>query len=179
MASIGNYNISQSNSSVPFTEATATLAALTNSVTAMLDDILVGYASAQLMVGNQTTSTEAVVTTAALKIGQSQYIKAIFVLNLVVVVIVVVEATRTMLWKGLCDWDYMDIKGIIVSSLNGRIKIGQRTGNEGRTVEKHVQADFRDISGKTLLRLHRETNALVVDNMRGSYARDESIGNMI
>ena len=68
--SIGDYNISQANSSIPLTEASSTLAGLTNSVSAVLDDILIGYASAQLMVGNKSTATEAIVTTMALKIGQ-------------------------------------------------------------------------------------------------------------
>jgi hypothetical protein len=105
IGSIGDYNISQANSSVPLTAAKSTLAGLTNSVTAMLDDILLGYASAQLMVGNQSTATEALVTTQALRIGQGVYIYAIFALNLVLVVIGPEEAVKTMIWKGLGKWD--------------------------------------------------------------------------
>ena len=109
MASIADYNISQANSSTATTEATSTLAGLTNSVSAMLDDILVVYASAQLMVGKQSTSTEAVIVSLKLKLGQRVFIYAIFVLNSVVVMTVLEEAIRTKLWRGLAKWDYMDI----------------------------------------------------------------------
>jgi hypothetical protein len=119
MSSIGNYNISQANSSTPPTEATATLAGVTNAVSAMLDAILVGYASAQLMIGNQSSVTEVVVTTQALQVGQRAYIYAMFAFNLVVMMITLEEAIRTMFWRGLGKWSYVDIDAVIASSWKG------------------------------------------------------------
>jgi hypothetical protein len=54
-ASVGNYITAAANrNGDPLTEGEATLAGLSNSVEAMIDDILTCYASAQLMVANDT-----------------------------------------------------------------------------------------------------------------------------
>ncbi|KAF8852238.1 hypothetical protein BDZ45DRAFT_630624 [Acephala macrosclerotiorum] len=151
MASIGDYNTSQVNSSVPLTETSSTLAGLTNSVTAMLDAILVGYASAQLMVGNQTTATEAIVTTTTMKIGQRLYIIAIFVLNLVIMLVILEEAFRTGLWKGLGEWDYMNIKDVVLSSRKSGKDLENGHGNKERVLLSRSWVGL-DISGKTKLR---------------------------
>ena len=173
MSSIGNYNISQANSSTPLTEATSTLAGVTNAVSAMLDDILVGYASAQLMVGNQSTVTEAVVTTMALKIGQRVYIYAMFAFNLVVVIITFEEAIRTMFWRELGKWNYMDIEAVIVSSWKGGRNITEALGIRGGQMTNKIpgldwrvnksQVSIGSISGKTWVRLDRDTDALLLD----------------
>jgi hypothetical protein len=173
MDSIGDYNISQANSSTPLREATSTLAGLTNSVSAMLDDILVGYASAQLMVGNQSTVTEAVIITLELKLGQEIYIYAIFLVNLVVLILVLEEMIRTRLWRGLGKWDYMDIGRVIVSSFKGGRNIANalvewnwemmdgRPGFPRRT--KKRQVSIEDISGRTWVRFDRYASALILD----------------
>jgi hypothetical protein len=174
MASIADYNISQANSSTAITEATSTLAGLTNSVSAMLDDILVGYASAQLMVGKQSTSTEAVITSLKLKLGQRVYIYAIFVLNLVVVMTLLEEAIRTRLWRGLVEWDYMDIGQVIVSGLKGGRKMADSSGEgNGEIIStkpslglkaNESQVSVENISGKAQVRLDRDTGALLLDD---------------
>lgn len=173
MSSIWDYNISQANSSVPLSEATATLAGLTNSVSAMLDDMLVAYASAQLMVGNQSTITETVVTKAALRVGNSVYIFAMFALNLVVLMAVFEEAIRTMLWKGLGKWNYMDIGMVIVSSWKGGRNSAETLDDVGGEImnqmsrlhswSKKDRANVENISGKTLVKLDGEADALVLD----------------
>ena len=172
MGSIGDYNISQANSSNLLTEESSTLTGLTNSVSAVLDDVLVGYASAQLMVGNQSTRTEVVVTDLALKIGQRVYIIAIFAFNLVVVILVFEEAMRTTFWKGLEIWDYMDIEAVIVSSLKGGRKAANSLSDrDGHVMEMTPRYGWRvnksqnskeEISGKSWVSLDKDT-ALVLD----------------
>ncbi|KAH8751478.1 hypothetical protein BGZ57DRAFT_849899 [Hyaloscypha finlandica] len=108
LCSIRNYNISQGNSSTPLSEATFTLTQITYSVSAMLDDILVG---AQPM---QSTVTEAVVTSTELKIRLKVYIYAVFVFNLVVLTIAFEEAIRMVFWRELGKWNNMDIEAVIV-----------------------------------------------------------------
>ncbi|KAE8445819.1 hypothetical protein EG329_012877 [Mollisiaceae sp. DMI_Dod_QoI] len=174
MSSIGNYNISQENSTTPPTEATATLVGVTNAVAAMLDDILVGYASAQLMVGNQSTVTEAVVTTMALKIRQRGYIYAIFVFNLVIVIITFEEAIRTMFWREMGKWNYMDIEAVIVSSWKGGCRnIAEALGDRGGKMANKIsgldwmvnksQVSTGSICGKTWVTLGRDTDTLLLD----------------
>lgn len=82
--SISDFNISQVNATVSPTEGNATIAGLTNSVVAIMDDVLGGYSSAQLEVGNSSRSVEAVITTLALRIGQGVYIWAALAIDFVV-----------------------------------------------------------------------------------------------
>jgi hypothetical protein len=176
MGSIGNYNISQANSSTPLVEATVTLTGATNSIFAMLDDILVGYASAQLMVGNQSTVIEAVLTTMALKSGQRVYIYTIFAFNLVVVIISLGEAIKTMFWKRLGNWDYIDTEAVILSSWKGGKNIPEPLGDKdgqttnetsglNLTVNKN-DINIESISRKTWVRLDWDRDALVLDNVK-------------
>ena len=88
--------------------------------------------SAQPMVGNQSTVTEAVVTSMELKIGQRVCIYAVFAFNLAVVIIAFEEAIRTMFWRELGKWNYMDIEAVIMSSWNGSRNIAETFSNKGR-----------------------------------------------
>lgn len=95
-ASVTNYIRSTSNStSLPPDEREATLAGLENSVTAMIDDILEMYASDQLMIANDTKTAPAFITLNAFQIGEGRYIIAITVFNAFLILVVIVEATRT------------------------------------------------------------------------------------
>lgn len=168
MSSVLNYNISQqAKFGNPPSEATATLRGLTNSVSAMLDDMLVPYASAQLMVGNQSTVTETVVTTSALKIGTSEYIIAMCALNVLILLIVVEEAIRTSFWRGLGKWNYMDVGTVVVSSWNcGRTRAGETMNRVSRlhsgSDRDRGKNDVGDDYGKTWIRLDEEADTLLL-----------------
>jgi hypothetical protein len=97
----------------------ATLAGLTNSMVAMADDMLVAYASAQLMVGRMFTQQPAKVYVYALQFGQPSYIYAIFSLNLVIIIAVVCEAFRTTGWSNLGRFNYLDPRDLIIAASRG------------------------------------------------------------
>ncbi|KAJ9129746.1 hypothetical protein NKR23_g12469 [Pleurostoma richardsiae] len=88
--------------------ADATLRGLENSVTAMMDGILTGYAGAQLMVANETTATNVYVDVQALRFGQGVWINTVVVVNTVMILLVLLEAVRTRGWSGLSDFDYTE-----------------------------------------------------------------------
>ncbi|KAF7897929.1 uncharacterized protein EAF01_008895 [Botrytis porri] len=69
----------------PPREQDINLAGIQNSVTAMIDDLLVSYASAQLMIANDTKTVDASVTIAAVRLGQPVYIYLVFGFNLLLV----------------------------------------------------------------------------------------------
>ncbi|TGO83357.1 hypothetical protein BPOR_0659g00010 [Botrytis porri] len=69
----------------PPREQDINLAGIQNSVTAMIDDLLVSYASAQLMIANDTKTVDASVTIAAVRLGQTVYIYLVFGFNLLLV----------------------------------------------------------------------------------------------
>ena len=128
-------------------QAEVALAGITDSLTVMMDDILTGYAGAQLIVANVTRPAEAIVQVRALVLGQQVWILAAAVLNLVVLAFLIVEAVRTRGWWRLERLDYMDpvdlIHGLargfetgdatqVSSSAAGRIKL--RPMNTGLSV---------------------------------------------
>jgi hypothetical protein len=85
----------------------------------MADDMLVAYASAQLMVGRKFTQQPAKVYVYALQFGQPSYIYAIFSLNLVIILAVVFEAFRTTGWSDLGRFNYLDPRDLIIAASRG------------------------------------------------------------
>jgi hypothetical protein len=119
-SSIAAYKMSRASASRdPIPEEEAVLAGLTNSMTAMADDMLVAYASAQLMVGRMFTQQPATVYVYALQFGQPGYIYAIFALNLLVIFAVVFEAVRTVGWSKLGRFNYLDPRDLIIAASRG------------------------------------------------------------
>jgi hypothetical protein len=84
------------------TSEEATLHAISDSFTAMLDDILVAFGSAQLALSNASSSTPVAVSLPAVQIGQGLYIFATAGVNAALLLLVAVEAARTRLWRRLC-----------------------------------------------------------------------------
>lgn len=118
-SSIAAYKMSETFNNRTFTQEEATLAGLTNSMVAMADDMLVAYASAQLMVGRMFTQQPAKVYVYALQFGQPSYIYAIFTLNLVIILAVVFEAVRTAAWSALGRFNYLDPRDLIIAASRG------------------------------------------------------------
>lgn len=161
-SSIAAYKMSRASASRdPFTEEEATLAGLTNSITAMADDMLVAYASAQLMVGKMFTQQPARVYVYALQFGQPAYIYAIFTLNLVIIFAVMVEATRTYGWAALGRFNYLDPRDLIIAASRGGAEIAQAAD---AVMEKR---DRRQLKHVWLLSDPDEGNGSLVVNMKG------------
>ncbi|KAF1998288.1 hypothetical protein P154DRAFT_555365 [Amniculicola lignicola CBS 123094] len=142
-SSIAAYNMSRiSASRDPFTEDEATLAGLTNSITAMADDMLVSYASAQVMVGKFFTSQSAVVYLYSLQFGQRAYIYAIFTLNLLILLAVAAEAIRTHGWRDLGRFNYLDPRDLIIAASRGGTDVAAAAdalaAGDGKKIMKHV-----------------------------------------
>ncbi|CZR51703.1 uncharacterized protein PAC_01580 [Phialocephala subalpina] len=153
MASVGDYIVSQD----AVSSENATLAGLKNSVAAMLDDILGQYASAQLMVGNQSLVAEATVNVLSMQIGQKVYVYAEIVLNCIVLLIILEEGIRTRGWHGLGAWDYMDIRNLIVSTSKG----AQEFTKERRGIESILDTQGK-LAGRTKVRFEKENSSLVL-----------------
>lgn len=97
----------------------ATPPGLANAVAVMTDDMLVAYAQAQLMVGGFVEGAPAVVQRQAMRVGEDAYVYAVFVLNVVVILAVLVECLRTRGWRGLVLFDYMDVAWLAVGGFRG------------------------------------------------------------
>jgi len=160
-SSIAAYKMRASALREPFTDEEATLAGLTNSITAMADDMLVAYASAQLMVGRMFTPQPARVYVYALQFGQPGYIYAIFTLNLVIICAVLAEAVRTYGWASLGGFNYLDPRDLIIAASRGGPEIAQAAD---QVVEKR---DRKTLKHMWLLSDPDEGNGSLVVNMKG------------
>ena len=167
LASIADYNISMSNESHSLSEATSTLAGLENSITAMLDDILVGYASAQLVVGKDYTNTSITIEQEAIRLGEGVYIYAVAALNVLALLLVIGEAVRTRLWNDLIEFDYLDLRDLVIGTSQGGRGIA-RTANTIRSSQKKSASllgrnmgDSNAKVGKILVRLDKTTSGLM------------------
>ncbi|PTB42429.1 hypothetical protein M441DRAFT_46108 [Trichoderma asperellum CBS 433.97] len=112
-------------------------AAVENSITAMADDMLGAYASAQLMVGDLTQGINATVQLTAIAFGGIKYNIAIFAVNIAVIMLLLIEVIRTRGWKGLPDFDVADIRHLIIAASEG----GKELGN----IAFGQENDIRDV----------------------------------
>ena len=165
--SIGDYNISMSNKSETLTEASSTLAGLENSITVMLDDIMVGYSSAQLVVGQDFKNTNVTIQVEAIRLGQGVYIYAVVAFNTLAILLVAGEALRTRMWKKLVSFDYLDLRDIMIGSSQGGGGLAE-TANAIRTShgdsEPFIPWSLSDANaeiGRILVRLDQMTSALI------------------
>ncbi|KAF1950982.1 hypothetical protein CC80DRAFT_576383 [Byssothecium circinans] len=159
-SSIAAFNMSRSSASRdPFSEQEATLAGLTNSITAMADDMLVAYASAQLMVGRMFTPETARVYLYGLQFGQPAYIYSIFTLNLLIILAVLLEAVRTHGWRKLSRFNYLDPRDLIVAASRGGTSLAEAADemavDGGKKAQKHVWllSDPDEGNGRLVVRM--------------------------
>lgn len=160
-SSIAAYKMSRFASPDPLTEEEATLAGLTNSITAMADDMLVAYASAQLMVGRMFTQQPAKIYVYALQFGQPGYIYAIFSLNFVIICAVVFEAVRTVGWSSLGRFNYLDPRDLIIAASRG----GAQTAHAADAIMD--KRDGKKMKHVWLLSDPDEGNGSLVVNLQG------------
>ncbi|ORY13093.1 hypothetical protein BCR34DRAFT_624030 [Clohesyomyces aquaticus] len=167
-SSIAAYNMSQPNSNRNgFTQAEATLGGVTNSIIAMADDMLVAYASAQLIVGGVWSTQSAQVYMNAIRFGQPAYIYAIFGLNLCIMLAVAAEAVRTRGWEKLGRFNYLDPRDLIMAASRGGHKVAQAgdklAREEGKKTMKRVWllSDPDEGNGTLAVRMQGDDNGHV------------------
>lgn len=126
-SSIASYNLSVSAlNGAPPTQSSATLVGLANSITAIIDDLLISYASAQLLIANDSTPTPATIQVHAFVFGSALYVYMIFAINTAIILVLIEEAFRTRNWKGLSYFDYMDPRSLIIGSSMGGKAVAEK-----------------------------------------------------
>ena len=93
--------------------------AIADSFAAVLDDILVAYGAAQLVLSNASTTVQITGIYQAVRIGQNAYIYATLAINILLLVAVAVEMVRTRLWHRLPDFEYSNIASVVVAASAG------------------------------------------------------------
>ncbi|KAJ5833276.1 hypothetical protein N7474_001587 [Penicillium riverlandense] len=110
-------------------ESQIVLRGLENAVISLVDDMLVGYASAQMMVGRFTAPVSAEVRVSALQVGSRVYITASTTLAAVIAFLIVIEAVRVRGWGAVPVFDYLDQRMLILSVSRGGQGIAKYAGD--------------------------------------------------
>ncbi|KAF8162244.1 hypothetical protein K438DRAFT_1775950 [Mycena galopus ATCC 62051] len=118
------------NSSV--NDTSAILEGISTARESMIDNILVGFASAQLEIAggnmsvvNATVDALTDVTIATMRIGKFQYVVGIAALNFLIVAVYFGECGRTRGCRGLPPFDYTDIASVMVAVSRGGGELGK------------------------------------------------------
>ncbi len=84
----------------------------------LLDDSLLAFASAQLILNFNTShkTTNGTIAIGAVQVGTKGYIYALFVFNIVLFLIYIEEMFRTRFWDALPDFDHNDLKSVLIAS---------------------------------------------------------------
>lgn len=166
-SSIASYKSSvHLNESVVPSEASATLNGLKNSVTAMVDDLLVAYSSAQLMIMNDTRLVPAAVQIHAFRYGSGLYIYLTFAINTVVVLLLAEEDLRTRGWKDLLCFDYTDPRSLIIGGSMGGCAVAHAVQkawiDRTEPMYQYVSAGI----GNLKVALHENHKSIVLDTSK-------------
>ncbi|MCJ1362851.1 hypothetical protein MMC16_001957 [Acarospora aff. strigata] len=166
LSSIANLAVS-SNRSV--SDPDVVLAGMTRSIESMVDDVLLAYASAQLMIAgtdNPTASrkaTDATLEIPAVRIGQNSYIYGIAAINFILLAIFVLETLRTRGWHDLPAFDYQDLKTLVVGSSMGSDSVALAASLAHRSRRSSWKADPADaVVGKVKVVVERREHGFAI-----------------
>ncbi|KAL6718810.1 hypothetical protein ACLMJK_003044 [Lecanora helva] len=101
------------------------LSSVEATLTSMLDNTLLAFSGAQLVVAKDTYNVPGTLTIRATRIGTGGYIYAIAVINFAIVLLSLFELVRTRVWKGLSDFDYTNVKSVTISASKGGIAVAE------------------------------------------------------
>ena len=132
----------------------------------MVDDLLVAYSSAQLMIMNDTSPVPAVVEIHALRFGSGLYIYLTFAINTAIILLLAEEALRTRGWKNLLNFDYMDPRSLIIGGSMGGCVVAHEAKiawtDRTRPMYKY---DSKKV-GYIRVALHENHKSIVLDTLR-------------
>ena len=156
------------------------LRSIENAVSAMVDDMLVCYKSAQLVIAEDMTSQKTRIQRRAITFGKLIFISLLFSLNTLIVAAVLVDVIRTRSWRGLPKFDYLDTRALIMSTWSGAQKREQNIPGGEETLD---EMDFMALSGaegvSVRLRFTGEEELLLLQRRRpgGGEARRHVLHN--
>lgn len=150
----------------------ATLPGLANAITVMTDDMLVAYAQAQLMIGGFLESRPAVVQRQAMRIGEDAYVHALFVFNILIILVMLFECFRTRAWKDLVLFDYMDVEWLTIGGFRGGVIAANGGNNEHNAVHEtnpegwgKLDVSLESLGSDYLIRITKRRDGLLSDNL--------------
>lgn len=163
MQNIANVPVTTGNNS------TSNLLGVTDSVDSFIDNILLSYASADLMIAKDTVLSDVASEEAAIVFGRPIYIYLIFTTNLIIFLVYLAEALRTRGWHDLTTFDYRDVKTVIVGASMGGTGIADKVNSLHEQKGSTWRAERKDrIAGQIHAQLEKSSQgaaAVVVSNV--------------
>jgi hypothetical protein len=140
----------------------STLAGIEAVLTSIMDDALVAFASAQMMLLRDTAPVSVVVTSSAYAFGTAPYIYAVVAITFVVTAVYVLEACRTRGWRGLSKFDFMDVKSVIIAASEGGTAIVKEAQALHQSRGTKWYADVHDgLVGRICVRLGKSVEGSI------------------
>lgn len=163
MHNIANVPVTPGNISV------SNLRGVSDAVDSFIDNILLSYASADLMIAKDFVPSNVTSEEAAIVFGKPVYIYLIFTTNLVIFLVYIAEALRTRGWRDLTTFNYMDVKTVIVGASMGGTGIADKVNTLHEQKGSTWRAETKDgIAGQVHAQLERSSRgatAVVVSNV--------------
>ena len=133
-----------------------------HAIRSLLDDSLLAFASAQLMIANTTKATKMMASVQVVQFGTPQYIYLLFAFNLLLILIFVHEMLRTRAWRHLPVFDYNDIKSVIAASSLGGTALADEISVRHTKAGTFWAADSKDMVAGNVhvqMRIQNDTGA--------------------
>lgn len=109
------------------------LEGVSNSLEAMMDDMLGAYAAAQLVISDFTQTTPVRVKRSAIAFGELPFSVSVFAINSVIIMAFIVEVIRTKWWRGLPKFDMSDVRQIAMAASEGGKGLAELTRSKRPT----------------------------------------------
>ncbi|KAL2065691.1 hypothetical protein VTL71DRAFT_3361 [Oculimacula yallundae] len=160
MSNVVNAQFARLNGYLPkaLNEEQVNLLGIESALESMIDNIIIALSSAQFVIAaNKSGGIQKVpmnATIAAIKFGDPGYIYYISVVNIFILILYLVEAFRNRGWRKLSNFDYRDLKSVVVgSSLGGRDIANDVLSNKKEGSEIWQAEPVDKVTGSTLLEL--------------------------
>jgi len=114
--------------SVPTNDEDLILRSVEDSFTAMIDNILVAFSASQLILAQSSTPEAITAELPALQIGKKSYLMWVLALNLILLACVLEEAWRTDRWKNLPDFNFLDVRDLLLGTDLEKPESGDKRG---------------------------------------------------
>ena len=145
------------------------LLGVSDAVDSFIDNILLSYASADLMITKDFVPSNVTSQEAAIVFGTPLYIYLIFGMNLIIFLIYIAEALRTRGWRDLTTFNYVDVKAVIVGTSMGGTGIADKVNTLHEQFGSTWRAERTDrIAGKIHAQLQSSSEgvaAVVMSNL--------------
>ena len=127
----------------------------------ILDDLLLGISSAQLILSpNGSNSTTANATVNAVQIGEARYVYSVAAITLIILLIFAEEVISTQYWKKLSKFNYNDLASVVVATSKG----GDAIGTQAAARDMYLHALPSRRTGAVGIRLDDKGGVVIVAN---------------